>query len=68
MSSSASPDPDLEKLSHGLTMGMVLSLPILLAGIALIVYAAKAGGSERVSRPHNPSVTGSVSADGYCAE
>jgi phosphatidylglycerol---prolipoprotein diacylglyceryl transferase len=58
------PDPDLEKLSHGLTMGMVLSLPILLAGIALIVYAVKAGGSEHGSRPHNPSVTGSVSADG----
>ena len=33
------PDPQLEQLSHGLTMGMVLSAPILLAGIALMVYA-----------------------------
>ncbi len=33
------PDPQLEQLSHGLTMGMVLSAPILLAGAALIVYA-----------------------------
>jgi len=32
------PDPQLEKLSHGLTMGMVLSAPLLLAGVALIVY------------------------------
>jgi phosphatidylglycerol---prolipoprotein diacylglyceryl transferase len=33
------PDPQLERLSHGLTMGMVLSVPILIAGLALIVYA-----------------------------
>jgi phosphatidylglycerol:prolipoprotein diacylglycerol transferase len=32
------PDPQLEKLSHGLTMGMVLSAPLLLAGAALIAY------------------------------
>ncbi len=33
------PDPQLERLSQGLTMGMVLSVPVLLAGVALIVYA-----------------------------
>ncbi len=33
------PDPRLEQLSHGLTMGMVLSAPVLLAGLALTVYA-----------------------------
>jgi phosphatidylglycerol:prolipoprotein diacylglycerol transferase len=33
------PDPQLERLSHGLTMGMVLSVPILLAGLALTLYA-----------------------------
>ena len=32
-------DPQLERLSHGLTMGMVLSVPILLAGFALMLYA-----------------------------
>jgi phosphatidylglycerol---prolipoprotein diacylglyceryl transferase len=32
------PDPQLERLSHGLTMGMVLSAPLLLAGVALIAY------------------------------
>ena len=30
------PDPDLEALAHGLTMGMVLSVPILLAGVYLV--------------------------------
>jgi phosphatidylglycerol---prolipoprotein diacylglyceryl transferase len=33
------PDPQLEKLSHGLTMGMVLSAPLVLAGAALVAYA-----------------------------
>lgn len=33
------PDPQLERLSHGLTMGMVLSAPILVAGVVLMVYA-----------------------------
>ena len=33
------PDPQLERLSHGLTMGMVLSVPILVAGVFLMVYA-----------------------------
>jgi phosphatidylglycerol:prolipoprotein diacylglycerol transferase len=35
------PDPQLEKLSHGLTMGMVLSMPMIVIGIAFIVYALK---------------------------
>ncbi len=33
------PDPQLEQLSHGLTMGMVLSAPLLLAGVVLILHA-----------------------------
>jgi phosphatidylglycerol:prolipoprotein diacylglycerol transferase len=33
------PDPELEQLSHGLTMGMVLSVPMLLVGAAIVVYA-----------------------------
>jgi phosphatidylglycerol:prolipoprotein diacylglycerol transferase len=35
------PDPQLEKLSHGLTMGMVLSMPMIVIGIAFIIYALK---------------------------
>jgi phosphatidylglycerol:prolipoprotein diacylglycerol transferase len=35
------PDPDLEKLANGLTMGMVLSLPMILAGLALIVFSLR---------------------------
>jgi phosphatidylglycerol---prolipoprotein diacylglyceryl transferase len=33
------PDAQLEQLSHGLTMGMVLSVPVLAAGLALMIYA-----------------------------
>lgn len=35
------PDPQLEQLSYGLTMGMVLSMPLILAGAALLVYALR---------------------------
>jgi phosphatidylglycerol:prolipoprotein diacylglycerol transferase len=35
------PDPQLEQLAHGLTMGMVLSVPLLLIGAALIAYAVR---------------------------
>jgi len=35
------PDPDQEALAHGLTMGMVLSLPMILAGLALIGHALR---------------------------
>jgi phosphatidylglycerol---prolipoprotein diacylglyceryl transferase len=35
------PDPELERLSHGLTMGMVLSVPLLIGGVALVVYSAR---------------------------
>ena len=33
------PDPRLEDLGHGLTMGMVLSAPLVIIGICLIVFA-----------------------------
>jgi phosphatidylglycerol---prolipoprotein diacylglyceryl transferase len=36
------PDPELEQLAHGLTMGMVLSLPMVAIGLALLIYAARA--------------------------
>ncbi len=35
------PDPQLERLSYGLTMGMVLSIPLLLAGVALLFYVLR---------------------------
>ena len=39
------PDPNLEKLGHGLTMGMVLSAPMVVIGLAMILW------SFRESRP-----------------
>ena len=35
------PDPQLEQLAHGLTMGMVLSWPMILVGLVFIVYALR---------------------------
>jgi phosphatidylglycerol:prolipoprotein diacylglycerol transferase len=35
------PDPDSEKLAYGLTMGMLLSLPMVLAGLALLLNAMR---------------------------
>jgi phosphatidylglycerol---prolipoprotein diacylglyceryl transferase len=35
------PDPQLEALAHGLTMGMVLSAPMILIGIVFIIYARR---------------------------
>ena len=35
------PDPQQEKLAHGLTMGMVLSAPLVLIGAALLVYVLR---------------------------
>jgi phosphatidylglycerol:prolipoprotein diacylglycerol transferase len=40
------PDPQLEQLAYGLTMGMVLSVPLLLVGAALIVYALYVGAGQ----------------------
>ena len=37
------PDPDLEKLSHGLTMGMVLSAPMVVIGAAIIFWSLRRG-------------------------
>ena len=37
------PDPDLEALAHGLTMGMVLSAPLVLIGFFLIFRAFRDG-------------------------
>jgi len=35
------PDPQMEQLSHGLTMGMVLSFPMLIIGLALLIYVSR---------------------------
>ncbi|HLX99312.1 MAG TPA: prolipoprotein diacylglyceryl transferase [Roseiarcus sp.] len=35
------PDPRLEALGHGLTMGMVLSLPLIIVGIGLVVWSRR---------------------------
>jgi phosphatidylglycerol---prolipoprotein diacylglyceryl transferase len=35
------PDPQLEKLAHGLTMGMVLSFPMIVLGFAVIAYTLR---------------------------
>jgi phosphatidylglycerol:prolipoprotein diacylglycerol transferase len=37
------PDPQLESLAHGLTMGMALSAPMILIGIVLVIYTWRRG-------------------------
>jgi phosphatidylglycerol---prolipoprotein diacylglyceryl transferase len=55
------PDPDLEALAHGLTMGMVLSVPVILVGVGLIGYAVRAkrvadsDSSTQTARTYGPS-------------
>jgi phosphatidylglycerol---prolipoprotein diacylglyceryl transferase len=36
------PDPQTEQLPYGLTMGMVLSVPMVVIGIALMIYSIRA--------------------------
>jgi prolipoprotein diacylglyceryltransferase len=45
------PDPQLEQLAHGLTMGMVLSAPLVLIGAALIVYVCVSGAPKERQNP-----------------
>ena len=40
------PDPDLEALAHGLTMGMVLSAPLIIIGLFLIFRSLRAEESK----------------------
>ena len=40
------PDPRLEDLGGGLTMGMVLSAPVMIVGLALIVWALRARAGD----------------------
>jgi phosphatidylglycerol:prolipoprotein diacylglycerol transferase len=43
------PDPQLERLAHGVTMGMVLSLPMAAIGLALVIRSVRlARGTEYV--------------------
>ena len=39
------PDPRLEDLGRGLTMGMVLSLPLIIAGIGMLAWSFRRGVS-----------------------
>ena len=41
------PDPQLEALAHGLTMGMVLSAPMIVIGLWLIVRGGRAEEARR---------------------
>jgi phosphatidylglycerol:prolipoprotein diacylglycerol transferase len=36
------PDPEIEQLAHGLTMGMVLSIPMIVIGTALLIGSLRA--------------------------
>ena len=56
------PDPLQEKLSHGLTMGMVLSAPVVLAGIALIAYVLHFGRAADQHRRRQTAQTPNLSA------
>jgi phosphatidylglycerol---prolipoprotein diacylglyceryl transferase len=46
------PDPDLEQLAHGLTMGMVLSVPMIVVGVALIVRSGMSVGAPPMVEKH----------------
>jgi phosphatidylglycerol---prolipoprotein diacylglyceryl transferase len=39
------PDPRLEALGRGLTMGMVLSLPLIIAGVGMLAWSYRRGVS-----------------------
>ena len=39
------PDPRLEDLGRGLTMGMVLSLPLIIAGVGMLAWSFRRGVS-----------------------
>lgn len=47
------PDPRLEDLGNGLTMGMVLSVPMIVAGIGLMLNAWR-GGAEQANERSRP--------------
>ncbi len=49
------PDPQLEQLAHGLTMGMVLSAPLVLAGAALLVYVLRFRRAEAGAKSYKES-------------
>ena len=40
------PDPQLGYLAWGLTMGMVLSLPLILAGVGILAWSYRRGVSQ----------------------
>ena len=39
------PDPRLEDLGRGLTMGMVLSLPLIITGVGMLAWSYRRGVS-----------------------
>ncbi len=49
------PDPQLGFLWGGLTMGMLLCIPLMLAGIAILAYARQAANpSRKMADEHSP--------------
>jgi phosphatidylglycerol---prolipoprotein diacylglyceryl transferase len=44
------PDPDLEQLAHGLTMGMVLSVPMIVVGVVLIIRSGMSVGAPPMAK------------------
>jgi phosphatidylglycerol:prolipoprotein diacylglycerol transferase len=46
------PDPELERLAFGLTMGMVLSLPMAAVGAGLIIHGLRSGRAREYVEGH----------------
>jgi phosphatidylglycerol:prolipoprotein diacylglycerol transferase len=45
------PDPQLEKLNHGFTMGMLLSMPMIVIGLAFVVFALRRKPRDTLATP-----------------
>jgi phosphatidylglycerol:prolipoprotein diacylglycerol transferase len=56
------PDPQIEQLPYGLTMGMILSAPMAVIGIVLMLHSARARRELQASR-RGQIPTGADSAD-----
>jgi phosphatidylglycerol:prolipoprotein diacylglycerol transferase len=52
------PDPQIEQLPYGLTMGMILSAPMALGGIALMLHSARARRELQASRRGQMPIAG----------
>ena len=52
------PDPQIEQLPYGLTMGMILSAPMAVGGIALMLHSSRAKRQLQASRRGQMPVAG----------